>query len=163
MKRAKATKKKIPIASAVIALVFCSTVVFGVAFALASRIGAAGNDIGLHIDGTWETIAPTYNNEHITYVFAGDSFSSITESVIINAGPEILADIRDFHITYSGAVVEAEEMGAGSYLLRITADGTFALDGSNILLVSGEGLVRILSFYWESEAVVIDGDRFVRK
>ena len=158
----KTTERKIPIVNAIIALIFCSAVILGATLAIISRIGAPIDDEGLHLDGTWETESPTHNDEYITFVFAGDSFSTVTESIIVNASPEVLEDIRDFYMVYYGAAVYADDLGDGSFLLRIKADGTFALDGNNILLVSGEGLVRVLSFYWENEAIVINDDRFVR-
>ena len=153
--------REIPIVSAVIALVFCAVVIFGAAAALLSRTGPDG-DAGLHLDGIWEIESPTYNDEHITYVFAGDTFSSVTETMIFNASPEMLEDIAAFHREYSGAYVSTEGMGEGNYLLRITIDGTFFLDGYHILMVSGYGIVRLLSFNWEGEAIVINGYRFVR-
>ena len=154
---------RIPIVSAIIALVFCSAILFGATSAIISRVGRSTDDIGLHIDGTWEIESPTYNDEHIIYIFAGDSFSSITESMIFGADPEVLEAIGEFLLGYSGAIVEAEDMGDGNFLMRITADGTFALAGNTIRLVSGEGLVRTLSFSWEEDAVIIDGYRFVRR
>jgi len=156
-------ERRIPIASAIIAIVFCAVVVFGAALAFVSRIGATSDDVGLHIDGTWEIETPTYNDEHITFVFTGDSFSRFAESMIFDASPEVIGDIREFHMMYSQATVDAEYMGDGNFFIQIATDGTFALDGNNILLVSGEGLARLLPFYWESEAIIINGDRFIRR
>ena len=156
-------QRQIPIVSAIIALVFCGALIFGAAAAINARIRATSDDIGLHIDGTWEIQAPTYNDELITYVFSGDSFYAITESVIFDANFEVIESIREFHTMYNGATVDAEDIGEGNFRLRITKDGTFALDGNTILLVSGEGFVNVLSFYWESEAILINGDRFVRR
>ena len=128
-----------------------------------STLTRSPDDIGLHICGTWEIEAPTYNDEHIVYVFTGDSFTSVTESMIFGADAAVLEDIAEFLLLYSGAIVDAEDMGDGNFRMRITAGGTFALDGNRIRLVSGEGLVRVLSFSWESEAIFIDGYRFTRR
>ena len=155
--------RKVPVVTAVFALFFVAVLALGLSAVIVSRIGATSDDIGLHIDGTWEIETPTYNDEHISFVFAGDSFSSVTESIIFDAGPEVIEDIREFHMLNSRAAVEAEYVGNNSYLIRVTADGTFAIDGGSILLISGEGLVRRLPFYWESDAIVIDGDRFIRR
>ena len=163
VKGRKAPERQIPIVSAVIALVFFSAILLGAASVIVSRLSRPPGDTGLHIDGTWEIEAPTHNDEHIIYSFAGDTFSSVTESMIFDADPEVLEAIGEFLLAYSGAVVEAEDMGDGNFLMRITADGTFAFDGNNIRLVSGEGLVRLLSFAWEGEAVIIDGYRFMRR
>jgi len=155
--------RKVPIVTAVIAIVFTGAIILGLTAVITSRFGAANDDIGLHIDGTWEIETPTYNDEHITFVFAGDTFSSVTESVIFDAGPEVIEDIREFHIVYSQAEVDAEYIGYGTYLIRVAADGTFALYSNSILLVSGDGVVRLLSFEWESDAIVINGDRYIRR
>jgi len=157
------SERRIPIVTAVIALAFSAIIAFGAASVLVSRIGAASDDTGLHIDGIWETENRTFNNEHITFEFTGDSFFSVAESMIFDASLDALEDIREFHVRYDQATVDTEYVGDGNFLIRVATDGTFALDGAYILLISGEGLARLLSFNWESEAIVIDGDRFVRR
>jgi len=157
-------ERKIPIVTAIIAIVFFSVVVFGAASVIIARFwDEAEGDVGLHLNGTWEIESPTFNDEFITYVFAGDSFSSVTETMIFNASADDLENIREFHRVHSGARVEAVSAGDGNYSIRITADGTFTLDGNSILLVMGDDLIRWLSFYWDGEAVIINGDRFLRQ
>ena len=158
-----APERKLPIVTAIIALAFGGLVIFGATSAILSRVGTTSGDVALHIDGTWETEGPTYNDELITFVFTGDSFSREVETMIFGAGAADIEDIETFQRDYNGATVDAEDLGDGTFRLRITADGTFALDGNSILLISGEGLLRMFSFYWEDEAVIINGDRFVRR
>ena len=158
-------ERKIPIVTALIALAFFSVIVFGASSVIIGNIRRAANerDTGLHLDGTWEIEAPTYNDEHIVYVFAGDAFTSRVETMALNISLEDLNNIREFHRTMSGASVEAVYMDNNNYLLRIRTDGTFILDGYTIMLITGEGFVRMFSFYWEDEAIVINGDRFLRQ
>ncbi|MCL2378109.1 MAG: hypothetical protein FWC77_03180 [Defluviitaleaceae bacterium] len=163
MQRPRKPQRQIPIVSAILALVFCAAVIFGTVSIIVDRVTTTGDDIGLHIDGAWETQTLTYNDEHIIYVFAGDSFSRTTESTIFNANPDDIEAIREFHMEYNGAIVEAVDIADGNFRLSITANGTFVIDDNNILLVAGEGLVSVLPFYWESEAIVINGDRYVRR
>ena len=130
------SERKIPIVTAIIALAFFSLVIFGISAVIIAHIGAAGEgDVGLHLDGTWDIASPTFNDEAIRFVFDGAAFSNITESVIFDATPEILDDIREFHMTHSNAAVNTQHMGGANYLLRIHTDGTFVLDGNSILLV----------------------------
>jgi len=138
--------------------------ILGVVAVIFARITALSDDVGLQLDGAWETYALTYNDEHITYVFAGDVFSRLTESVVYDANPEAITVIREYHELYYGAHVDAEDIGNGNFHLRVIADGTFAIDNDGILLVSGEGRAVMFPFYWESENVIlIDGYRFIRK
>jgi len=148
--------------SAVIALGFFGIVIFGLAAVLISNL-RADVDTALHLNGTWEIESPTFNDEHIMYVFADDSFSAITEMMVFDAGPDALDAIKQFHQDNYGATVDAEDIGNDSFLLRISVDGTFAFDGNNILLVSGEGHTRLLPFYWDGEAILINGDRYLRR
>ena len=158
-----APERKIPIVPAIIALAFCAVVIFGAALAIVSHFGAANyGDGALHIGGTWETDGPTYNDELITYVFEGESFSRVIETIIFGASYADIEAREAYEYNYNGAAVYAEDVGEGNFRLRITADGTFWLDGNNIVLVSGEGFMRVFSFYWEDDAIFIDGDRFVR-
>ena len=159
-----APERKIPIVTGVIALAFCAILIFGVASAIISRVRTAGyGDTALHISGTWETDGPTHNDELITYVFAGDTFSRVIETMIFNVGPADIEAIVAFQRDYNGAEVSVDDLGDGNFRLRITADGTFGLDGNSILLISGEGFLRLFSFYWEGEAIIINGDRFIRR
>ena len=158
-----APERKVPIVTGIIALAFCAILIFGAASAVLSRMRATTGDVALHIDGTWETDGPTFNDELITYVFAGDSFSRLIETTVFGASQDDIEAIEAFQRDYNGATVDAEDLGDGNFLLRIAADGTFTLDGNSILLISGEGLLRLFSFYWEGEAVIINGDRFVRR
>ena len=159
-----APERKIPIVTGIIALAFCAVVIFGAASAIISRIRTSGGgDAALHINGTWETDGPTYNDELITYVFAEDTFSRVIETVIFNATPADIEVVKAFQREHNGAEVDAEYLGDGNFRLKITADGTFGLDGNSILLISGEGLLRLFSFYWDGDAVIINGDRFVRR
>ena len=159
-----APERKIPIVTGAIALAFCAIVIFGATSAIISRIRAAGGgDTALHINGMWETEEPTFNDEHITYMFAGDSFSRVIETTVFDAGQADIEAIVAYQREHNGATVEAEDLGDGTFLLRIIADGTFGLDGNSILLISGEGFLRLFSFYWEDEAIIINGDRFVRR
>ena len=137
--------------------------IFGIVSVIVDRVTATNDDIGLHIDGIWETVSPTYNDEHITFTFTGDSFSMLTESMIHDAEPNDIEAIREFHLQHNGAIVSAIDMDDGSFHLRITADGTFAIDGNTILLVMAEGLTTNLPFYWESDAIIINGDRYVQR
>ncbi|MCL2404437.1 MAG: hypothetical protein FWC92_02700 [Defluviitaleaceae bacterium] len=158
----KKSKRQIPIASAILAFLLCASIIFGGIAIIVARVTATSDDIGLHIDGRWEIESPTHNNERITYAFAGDSFSMVTESMIFDADAEIIEDIQAYHMLYYGAEVDADYMGDGTFRLRIFADGTFVINGDIILMVTGEGLSRTLPFYWMDDAILINGYRFVR-
>jgi len=164
MKTARnAQERKIPLVTAIIALVFCSLVIFGAVSVIIARFGGNSyGDVGLHLDGTWHIEAPTFNDESITFVFQGDSFTSVTESIIFGASPEDIESIRDFHVIQSGASLYSEDIGDGNYLLRITLQGTFLLDGNSILLTTDSDMTLLLPFYWQGEALIINGDRYFK-
>jgi len=137
---------------------------FGAALVIITHLtGENEGDVAFHIDGTWETDGPTYNDEHITYVFSGDVFSKVTETMIFDANLDIIENIRDFYRYYSGAIVTANDMDDGNFVLMITMDGTFALDGDSLLLLAGEGMLTELTFSWEGDVIIINDDRFVRR
>lgn len=163
MRASRKPARKIPVATAILALVLCTVILFGGAAIIYARVTATDDDVGLHIDGVWATEEPTHNDELIFYYFAGNEFTALTESTIFNASPEIIENIREYHVSYFGASLDAEYVGDGTFYLRVTAEGTFALDGDGILLVTGEGITRRLPFYWEGETILIDGYRFVRR
>ena len=158
-----APERNVPIVTAVIALAFAAVVILGAASAIAAWLRAGSGDAALHIDGIWVTEGPTYSDEHITYVFDGEAFTRIIETKVFGASEIDIDGIRDYQRQHNGAEVTAEALGDGTFLLRIMADGTFGLDGNSIVLVSGEGLLRVFSFYWEGEAVIINGERFRRR
>ncbi|MCL2527815.1 MAG: zinc ribbon domain-containing protein [Defluviitaleaceae bacterium] len=166
--RAKDTQKrkiqrKIPIVTAVIAIIFFAIIVFGVASVIIARLGSTSeSDVGLHLDGIWVIESPTFNDEIITFVFADETFTSTTEAMIFGASPEILEDIRDFHVAHSGASFYATAEGDGNYRLLVTSSGTFTLDGNSILLVMNNDVPLLLPFYWDGDGIIINGDRYLR-
>ena len=156
--------RRVPVVTAVITVILSAVLIFGAAMVIITHLtGENEGDVAFHIDGTWETDGPTYNDEHITYVFSGDVFSRVTETMIFDANPDIIESIRDFYSYYSGAIVAAEDMGDGNFALMITIDGTFALEGDSLLLLAGEGMLTELSFSWEGDVIIINDDRFVRR
>ena len=164
LKKSRKHTREVPIASAIITLIVCGVLIMGIAAAIIANITSSSDDIGIQLDGTWEIYALTYNDEHITYVFARDTFSRLTESVVFDTNPEAIMAIREYHELYYGAHVDIEDLDDGILRLRIIADGTFAIDSNVILLVSGEGHAVTLPFFWESENIaLIDGYRFMRR
>ena len=160
----KQAERKIPIATAVIAIAFFSLMVFGTATLIISRLDdRAYGDEGLHLNGTWEIASLTFNDEFITYVFSGDSFTSTTETIVFDANQADIQSIREFHQNHSGAALYAENIGSGNYRLSILSSGTFSLDGNSILLIMDNNMPQLLPFYWEGEAIIINGDRFLRQ
>jgi len=155
--------RKIPVATAIIALVFIAVIIFGVAIGIITRIRETpetDSDTALHLDGVWATQGPTVNDEHITYVFDGDTFSRVTERTLFDANPEALRDFIDYYASNYRATVDAEDIGDGNYFIRIYVSGMFALDGANILIFIGDGPPVVYSFYWDGVAIIIGGDRF---
>ena len=160
------SERKIPVITAIIAIVFLGIIIFGVTAVVIARIRdrtEPGTDVGLHLNGTWVTQSPTFNDEHIIYVFYDDSFSSIIERTLFGASPETLDNFIEIYTTYHGATIDAEYIGGSSYFIRISTSGTFILDGYRILLVKGEGLLVPYPFYWDGEAIYINDIRFVRQ
>jgi len=158
-------ERRIPVVTAIIALVFLAVVIFGVTAVIIARVRDAAvsdGDVGLHLDGIWVTESPTFNDENITYVFNGDSFTSTTERLLFDADPEALSSFIYFYVTHHGATVDTEDVGDGNYNIRISTGGTFTLYGNSISLIKGESLRIMYSFYWDGEAIYIDGNRFVR-
>jgi len=155
--------RKIPVVTAIITIIVSAVIIFGAALVVITHLtGENDGDVAFHIDGTWETQSPTYNDEHIVYVFNGDLFSRIVETTIVDASPEIVDSIREYYHEYSGAIVVSQDMGGGDFFLIITMDGTFALDGDMLLLLGGEGMLTRLPFAWEGDTIVINDDRFTR-
>ncbi|MCL2570911.1 MAG: hypothetical protein FWE11_00780 [Defluviitaleaceae bacterium] len=160
----KTTERKVPIITAAIALVFFAALVFGSALAILSNLRIeSDSDMALHLDGIWEIEELTFNDEHITYIFDGDLFTSITKAIIYDATPDDIDNIREFHLAYSGAMVETENTGDGNYRLIITSEGSFSLDGSSIVLAMRDGIYNWLSFYWDDDGIIINGDRFLQQ
>jgi len=158
--------RKIPVVPAIIAIVFLAAMIFGATIIAMSHIrnrSESDGEAALHLDGTWATESPTFNDEHITYVFDGDAFTSITERFLFDANPEVISSFVDFHRNYHGALVDSEYLGDGNYFIHITTSGTFTLEGHLILLIKGDGLLVPFSFDWDGTAIYIDGYRFVRQ
>jgi len=157
------SERRIPYVTAIIAVVLSAIVILGIAMIITNRLTDTGGDIALHIDGTWETATLTYNDEHIIYVFDGDIFTSTTETVIFDANMDIIDSIQEYYRVYSGAIVIADDIGDGNFFLTITMDGTFSLVGDRLLLLSGEGILREVPFFWDDDAILINDERFVRR
>ena len=161
-----AKERKIPVVTAIVALVFYAVIVLGTVVIITTRVrerAEPGSDVGLQLDGTWATESLTFNDEHIIYVFYGNSFSSTTERTLFDANPEALDDLAEFYRVYHGATIDTEYIGDGNYLIRITKGGTFILDGYSIFLIKGEGLLVAYMFDWDGVGIYIDGYRFVRQ
>jgi len=159
-------QRKIPAITAIIAILFFSAIVFGTASMLLAHIRTDADndgDVGLHLDGTWETEGSTINDEHITISFFGDTFSSITKRTIFDATPEVLVDIAEFYRVYRGALVESRDIGDNNYLIYIHEDGMFSLYGNDIQFMYNNELPVWMPFYWDNDTIIINGDRFIRQ
>ncbi|MCL2361845.1 MAG: YfjI family protein [Defluviitaleaceae bacterium] len=160
------SQRKIPIVTAIIAIVFFSVVVFGAAAVLIAHIRREADfdgDVGLHLDGVWDTDGPTVNDEYISFEFAGDSFSSVTEWTFFDASPEALAEFIAFNENDRGAIVYTDDIGYGNYRIRIYEHGEFTLEGNSILLSLNSGQSQWMPFYWDGDAIIINGDRYLRR
>ena len=156
-------EKRIPIGTAIFAIIVFGILIVGTVSLIISRLQDDGSDVGLYLDGTWETDGPTYSAESIVYIFSGNTFSSVTEMMIFDANPEIIAHIQEFYLYNHGAAVDAEDTGDGVFRLSIKKDGTFSLDGDYILLLSAESFLTEYSFRWNDDEIIIAGDRFMRR
>ena len=158
------SERRVPIVTAVLAIALAAVLIFGATALFLNYFGpGAGSDTALHLDGPWEIEGPTYNDEYIFYVFSGDAFSSVTESMVYDTNHEGIEDIKVYYRERNGATVASQYLGDGNFLLRIALEGTFLLEADNIMLVSGEGMLTVLPFTWERDTITIDGYRFRRR
>ena len=163
MRTNQQAERKIPIVTAVFAIAIFGVLIFGVAAFIISHFTNESGDAALHLDGIWETVSPTYNDEHIVFVFDGNTFSSVTEMTIFDADTAVIDDIHDFYSEMYGARVYYEDMADGNFSLRVTMDGTFGLYDGYIVLVSGESYLMEFSFFWDGAGISINGDLFHRR
>jgi len=161
----EAPQRKIPVVTAVIAMIFFAAIVFGATSVILTNIRSAGSDgdMGLHLDGAWKTDDSTVNDEIISITFSGYAFTTVTERIFFDASPEALADLKEFYENYRGARVNSEDIGYGNYQIRIYENGEFALEGNSILLVLDNDLHVWMPFYWDDDAIIINGDRYLRQ
>ena len=157
-------ERRIPIVTAVFAIAIFGILTFGVAAFILSHFAneRVDGDTALHLDGTWETVGPTYNDEHIVFIFNGNTFASVTEMIIYDANEEIIDDIRKFYYEMYAARVYFDDMSDGNFFLRITMDGTFGMYDGYIVLVSGESHLLEFPFSWDGAGISINGDLFRR-
>ena len=157
------TERRVPIVTAIFACLVFAVLIFGIVAFVITHVMATNSDEALHLDGTWETVYPTHNDAIVTFTFNDESFSSVTEMMIVDADLDIIEGIRDFYHEHYGAVVYDDNIGDGSFALRVVMDGTFGLYEEHILLISGEAHFIEFTFHWDGEMINIDGDLFVRQ
>jgi len=161
-----AKKGKTSVAVGVIIVVLFLGIIFNATAFFVARVrenSEPDRDVGLQLDGTWATESLTFNDEHITYVFYRDSFTSVKERTLFDANPEALDSLTEYYRANYEAAVDTEYIGDGNYFIRITSGGTFTLDGDSILLIKGEGRLVPHMFDWDGVAIYIDGYRFLRQ
>jgi len=160
----KSPQRKIPIVTAVLACVFFAILIFGAtSVILANLRREIDGDVGFHLDGAWETDNYTVNDEIIIFIFSSDSFTSVTTRKIFDVTQEALIDFIDFYEIYHGARVYTELIEYSNYQVRIYESGDFTLEGSSIMLDFDGGSTVWLPFYWDGDAIIINGDRYLRQ
>jgi len=155
--------KKVPLVTAAIAILLVAVLALGVAMLITNHINDPGGDTAFQIEGIWETPDLTYNDAHMIFTFEGDIFTSVTESVIFDANPEIIETITEYYQEHTGAIVTASDLGNGDFMLTIATDGTFALYGDTIRLLSGEGMLQELPFSIGDAQILINYVPFVKR
>ena len=156
----KTYEHKIPLVSAVIAIVVTALLVLGATAVIVSHLWGDNSDEGLHLNGTWQTDGPTTLDEYITFEFFDDTFVKTITVVLFDR--DIVESFSEYYRAYYDAVVDVEEIDGGNFRLHVTMDGVFMLYGDSILLDMGGGLIRQFSFYWDGDAIIINDERFLR-
>ena len=119
-------------------------------------------DVADFLNGVWVIESPNNNGETISITFFGNSYTTITEMILIAEYDYILSELDHMEAFY-GSTIVVESVDDESTMIQITTNGIFSFTENEISFINTAGETRVLPFSHTENVITIDDDIFIRQ